>query len=145
MVGLLKVTAAVAAPLHNVWLATAFTVAVGFTVIVKVIGVPVQLVEAGVAVIVAVIGAVPVLVAVKPGILPVPLAGNPIAGLELVQLIVAGVMVPPNITGTVVIPLQYATFDTGESTGVCSTSKFLRPKGRQPGSNGVGVRIAYTK
>jgi hypothetical protein len=42
VVGLLNVTAATDAPLHTVWLATAFTVAVGFTVIVKVIGVPVQ-------------------------------------------------------------------------------------------------------
>jgi hypothetical protein len=35
--------------------------------------------------IVAVIGAEPVLVAVKDGMFPVPIAANPIAGLELVQ------------------------------------------------------------
>ena len=35
--------------------------------------------------IVAVIGAEPVLVAVKDGMFPVPIAANPIAGFELVQ------------------------------------------------------------
>lgn len=40
----------------------------------------------GVTVMVAVIAAVVVLVAVKLVILPVPLADNPIAGLEFVQL-----------------------------------------------------------
>jgi hypothetical protein len=39
-----NVTAAVDAPLHSVWLATAFTVGVGFTVIVNVIAVPVHVV-----------------------------------------------------------------------------------------------------
>lgn len=38
------VTAAVAVPLHTVWLAMAFTDGVGLTVIVNVIGVPVQVV-----------------------------------------------------------------------------------------------------
>ena len=42
VVGLLKLTAVVDAPLQRVWFATAFTVAVGFTVIVKLIGVPTQ-------------------------------------------------------------------------------------------------------
>ena len=37
-----KLMAVVVAPLHNVWLATAFTVGVGFTVIVNVVEVPVQ-------------------------------------------------------------------------------------------------------
>jgi hypothetical protein len=40
---LLKFTAAVATPLHKDWLATAFTVAVGLTVMLNVIGVPTQL------------------------------------------------------------------------------------------------------
>jgi hypothetical protein len=38
------VTAVVAVPLHTVWLAIVFTVAVGFTVIVNVIAVPVHVV-----------------------------------------------------------------------------------------------------
>jgi hypothetical protein len=42
--GPVMVTAAVAVALHTVWLAIAFTDGVGFTVMVKVIGVPVQVV-----------------------------------------------------------------------------------------------------
>ena len=42
--GPVNVTAVVAAPLHTVWLATVFTDGVGFTVMVKLIGVPVQVV-----------------------------------------------------------------------------------------------------
>lgn len=43
LTGPLKVIAAVADPLHNTWLATGFTVGVGFTLITKLTGVPVQL------------------------------------------------------------------------------------------------------
>ena len=42
--GLVKFTAVVGDPLHTTWLATAFTVAVGLTVIVKVLDKPVQVV-----------------------------------------------------------------------------------------------------
>src|SRR5882762_6827186 len=77
VVGLLKVTAVVVAPLHNSWLATAVTVAVGLTVIVNVVGVPVHVVPPfvydGVTVIVAVTGAVVAFVAVNEAILPEPL------------------------------------------------------------------------
>ena len=90
VVGLLNVTAVVDVLLHTTWLATAFIVAVGFTVMVKVIGVPLQvtppLVKAGVTVMVAVTGAVVALVAVKLAILPVPLAARPMDGVLLVQL-----------------------------------------------------------
>jgi hypothetical protein len=59
-------------------------------VMVKVLGVPSQLtpplVKVGVTVMVAVIGAVVVLLAVKAAILPVPDAASPIEGLSLVQL-----------------------------------------------------------
>jgi hypothetical protein len=58
---------------------------VGLTVIVKVRMVPVQLLARGVMAMVAVMGAVPVLIAVKEGIFPVPLAGNPTAGCEFSQ------------------------------------------------------------
>jgi hypothetical protein len=87
---LAKFTAAVVAPLHTTWLPTALTAAVGFTVIVKVLETPVQLtvpaVKMGVTVMVAVIGAVVVLLAVKAAILPVPEAANPMASLSLIQL-----------------------------------------------------------
>ena len=56
----------------------------------KVIAVPVQvtppLVKLGVTVIVAVTGAVPVLIAVKEAMSPVPDAASPMDGLLLVQL-----------------------------------------------------------
>ena len=84
--GPLKVTAAVVAPAQSAWLAIAFTDGVGLTVIVKLTGSPPQPVELGVTVMVAVIGAVVPLVAVKAGILPVPLAPRPMAVLLLVQL-----------------------------------------------------------
>ena len=71
-------------------MATAFTVAVGFTVIVNVVAVPTQLtpllVNVGVTVIVAITGAAVILVATKVGIFPVPLAAMPIDGAVFVQL-----------------------------------------------------------
>ena len=85
--GPLMVTAAVVCPAHSVWLAMAFTDGVGLTVMVKLTGPPVQADgDDGVTVMVAVIGAVVVLVAIKAGILPVPDAPNPMAVLLLVQL-----------------------------------------------------------
>jgi hypothetical protein len=61
----------------------------GKTVIEKVRGMPAQeippLVNSGVTVTVAVIGAAVPFVAVKEGTRPVPVAANPIAGLEFVQ------------------------------------------------------------
>ena len=83
--GPLMVTAAVLDPAHTVWFAIAFTAGVGFTVMVKLTDVPPQPVEIGVTVMVAVIGAVVVLVAIKLGMLPVPEAARPMAVLLLVQ------------------------------------------------------------
>ena len=82
-----KVTAVVAAPLHNTWLGTAFTVGVGFTSTVAVTGVPGQPLAVGVIVNVTVIGVLVVLVKVPP-ILPAPLAAIPVTVpvLFLVQL-----------------------------------------------------------
>lgn len=84
--GPLMVTAAVLAPAHTDWFAIAFTPGVGFTVIVKLTDPPPQPDAVGVTVMVAVIGALVVLVAVKAGILPVPDAARPMAVLLLVQL-----------------------------------------------------------
>ena len=85
--GLLKTIAAVDEPLHNTWLATALTVAIGLTVIVNVIGVPVQPFPVeGVTVIVAVVALVKLLTVTKDGILPVPLAPKPIAVLLFTQV-----------------------------------------------------------
>ena len=85
-VALVNVTAAVAAPTQSVWFATTFTVAVGLTVIIKLVGVEVHPPLTGVTVIVPVIGAAVPLVAVKLGILPVPDAARPIAVLLFTQL-----------------------------------------------------------
>ena len=81
-----KLTAAVAAPAHKVWLVTGSTVGIGVTVIVKVTGVPGQPFATGVTVMVPLIGVVPALVPVNEAILPVPEAPRPMAVLLLVQL-----------------------------------------------------------
>ena len=101
-----KLMAFVFAPLHNVWGVTAFTVGVGFTVIVNITGVPAQPAALGVAVIVAVTGVLPVLVAVKEAMSPFPLAARPILGSELVQAYVVPVVAPPKLMAVVFAPLH---------------------------------------
>jgi hypothetical protein len=81
-----NVTGVAAAPLHIAWLAGVVTVGVGFTVMPKLRGVPLQLLATGVTIIVPVIGVIPVLVAVNDAILPDPDAARPIAILLFVQL-----------------------------------------------------------
>ena len=77
---------------HNVWFATGFAVAVGFTVMVNIFDVPVQLkvsalfVKTGATVMLAVTGAVVVFVAVNDAMFPLPLAARPILVLSLNQL-----------------------------------------------------------
>jgi hypothetical protein len=79
---------------------------------VKVIGVPEQVVAPllvlGVTVIVAVTEVEPVLTAVKAGTSPVPLAANPIEVLLLVQLyvVVPLLLLVENATDVVLSPLQ---------------------------------------
>lgn len=63
----------------------AVTLGIGEIVIVKVIGVPIQVPTEGVAVIVPEIAVLPEFVPVKVGIFPVPDAPKPIAAFELVQ------------------------------------------------------------
>ena len=62
---------------------TELTVGVGYTVIVNSNGVPTQPLAVGVTVIVATTVAVVLLVAVKDGIFPVPLAPKPMDGVSL--------------------------------------------------------------
>ena len=81
-----KLTAVVAVPLHNVWLAGADTVGVGVTVIVKVCAVPVQPLTDGVTVIMPDIANNPLLVAVNAAILPEPDAPRPMLVLELAHV-----------------------------------------------------------
>lgn len=78
------------------------------------------LLNCGVTVIVPDIGALVALVAVKPKILPVPLAGMPMAGLLFVHDII---FIPPVVdtvkfTGGMAAPLQTTWSDTGVIVGV---------------------------
>jgi hypothetical protein len=75
-----KLTAAVEAPLHTTWFEGWSTEGVGLTVMVKVIASPVQFTLLGVTVIVATIGALPLLIATNEPISPLPLAARPIPG-----------------------------------------------------------------
>ena len=88
--GLLNVIAVDDAPLHNTWLPTAITVAVGLTMIVNAVESPAHVTPPLVMLentfIVAVTGAIPLFVAVNAGILPVPLAANPMDGVLFVQV-----------------------------------------------------------
>jgi hypothetical protein len=82
---LTKIGGVTTALLHTVMFAGTVTVGVGFTVMVKLEGVPTQPLTVGVTFIVAVIGAAVVLIAVNPSILPILLEANPIVGSEFVQ------------------------------------------------------------
>ena len=68
-------------------MATVFTVAIGFTVMVKVIGTPAQpFVVVGVTVMVAVVALVKLFAVTNDGIFPLPLAAKPIEGLLFTQV-----------------------------------------------------------
>ena len=103
-------------------MATAFTVGVGFTVIVNVIGVPVQvvppLVNVGVTVIVAVTATAVAFVPMKLAILPVPDAPSPMEVLLLVQLYTVPAAVPVNVTAAVGAPLHTVWLACAVTVGV---------------------------
>ena len=87
VVGLVKLITAVGDPLHNTCPATGFTIGLGLTVIVNVIGVPAQPPgPVGVTVIVATSGPLVAFVVTNGCISPVPDAARPMAGLLLVQV-----------------------------------------------------------
>ena len=94
------------------------TCAVGLTVISKGVAGPVQLTppfsNVGVTVIVATTGLVPVLIAVKTGISPVPDAANPIEVKSFVQLnvVLPLTLVVENSTKDVSKPLETIWFPT---------------------------------
>lgn len=91
------------------------------TVIVNVIGVPVQvvplLVYVGVTVIVAVTGAAVLLIAVKLAILPEPLAASPMDVLLFVQLYTVPATFPVKITAAVGCPLHSVWFACALTVG----------------------------
>jgi hypothetical protein len=77
----------------------------GFMVIVKLLGVPEQLLETGVTTRFAVIGILLPLVRVKLVILPTPLVANPMDGVVFIQLYCVPDTTPENINDAA-IPLQ---------------------------------------
>lgn len=101
-----KLTAAVVAPLHKVWSAGSTTFGVGCTVMVNVCAGPVHPLAAGITVMVAVMVDVPLLVAVKAGMSPVPDAARPMEGVLFVHAYVVPATAPVKTTAVVVDPLQ---------------------------------------
>src|SRR5215218_1148771 len=103
-------------------------VGVGLMVTVNVLASPGQLtplaVLIGVTVMVATIGLVPGLVAVKDGMLPVPLAPRPIAVLSFAQLKEAA-SVPVKVILATVVLLQAATFAGWLTTGFALIITFV--------------------
>ena len=84
----------------------ALSVAVGLTVTVKVVGVPVHPFAVGVTIIVAATGAVVAFVAVNEGMLSEPLAARPIAGLLFVQVNVVPLTGPDKVVIGASTPAQ---------------------------------------
>jgi hypothetical protein len=95
------------------------TAGVGLTVIVKVCGVPAQAPYIGVTVIVATVLTLPVLMAAKAAIFPVPLAASPMLVLSLAQL--NEVAVPVKLIAVVLIPLHTTWFEGAATEGVGCT------------------------
>ena len=85
-----------------------FTAGIGFTVIVKLTGVPLHPPAVGVTVIVEIIFVLPLLVALNGLISPLPLAANPVEELLFVQLNVVPVTFNADVkmTALVVVPLH---------------------------------------
>ena len=85
-----KLTGVVGWPAQTVWLAIAFTTAVGLTVMLNVIGIPTQLdvpfTNEGVTVMMAITGTALTLVAVNGSMFPLPVAAKPIDGAVFTQL-----------------------------------------------------------
>jgi hypothetical protein len=110
-----KLVAGIISLSHAVIFAGTITVGAGFTVTVNVLVGPEQLaaplLNAGVTVIVAIIGVVPVLMAVNEGMLPLPDV-KPIDGVLFVQLyaVVPPVLVVPKVIMEVELPLQTVKF-----------------------------------
>ncbi len=86
---LAKVVLGIVVPAHCTMGVIALTVGLGLTVIVNVVGAPVQPANVGVTEIVLVMAELVAFVAVNAGKFPVPLAPNPIAVLLFVQANVA--------------------------------------------------------
>lgn len=101
-----KLMALVIAPLHTIWLAGCTTSGVGLTVIVNTTGGAVHKAVEAVTEILAVTGALPVLMAVNAGIFPTPLAARPMDVLLFVQLKAVPAKEPEKFIAFVAAPLH---------------------------------------
>ena len=145
VLSVVKLTAAVAAPAHLVWSAGSLTCPLGLTVIVNVWAVPGHPSNEGVTVIVAVTGAVPVFVAVKEGILPVPLAPRPMLVLlfDHEKVDVPPLLVVTNVTAAVAVPLHLVWL-AGSLTwpeGLTMTVLVIAAPGHDVGNGPRGVIV----
>ena len=118
LTGLLNVTAAVVAPLHSDWPVGVVTVGVGFTVMLKLCGTPPQPLATGVTVIKADEAAVPLLVAVKPAILPEPAGARPMVILLFAQVNTVPLTVPVKLSAGMAVPLHTVWADGTVTFGV---------------------------
>ena len=109
----------------------------------NVTGVPVQPNATGETVMVAVIGALVVLMAVKAAIFPVPFAANPTETLSFVQLNAVVPTVPVNVIAFVVAPL-HNTWLAGVTTFGVGLTVMVNDSGVpvQPNAEGVTVIVA---
>lgn len=92
--------------LQTMWLAGRTTLGVAYTTNEKVVELPGQIPFMGVTTIVAITGALVVLIAVNDGIFPLPLVGSPIDGSSFVQTKEVPLSEPVNATGCAVDPLH---------------------------------------
>ena len=122
LTGPLKLIAEVVSLLQSTALLRVLTDGVGFTVIVKVAGVPVQLLAEGVTLIVAVTGVDPVLPAMKEGRSPVPEAGSPMEVLSFSHKKLLPVTAPCSEVAGIVSELQTTRFEGGTTVGIGLTS-----------------------
>lgn len=90
-------------------------------------------------------GTVPVFTAVKAGILPVPLAERPMAGLLLVQLYAVLATGPVKLTASVLLPLHNVWLETGFIVGLgLTTTVAVIEVPAQPLAVGVIVKVTVT-
>ena len=116
LAGTPDVIAGTVVPAHRVLLDTTFITGLGNTVIVYIIPVPEQALDALIAM-VAVMGALLLFTAVKEGTSPVPLAAKPMAGLLLNQVTVAPLVAGmPEETAATGVPVQTVLLATWLNT-----------------------------
>jgi hypothetical protein len=113
---LLKFAVGIVLPLQTAISAGTFTVGVGFTVIVKLVEVPMHP-RVGVTVMVAVFGELDVLIAVKLAMFPVPLDASPIVEFVFVQVKVAPPGTLTKLMAGITSPLQTEMFEMAVVVG----------------------------